>query len=55
MSMSNGNTSDSPASALGSMVDRSAYVWLVLGEPYDEEIAVAQLTRLYANALGMST
>jgi AcrR family transcriptional regulator len=42
------------ASALGSMVDRSAYVWLVLGEPYDEEKAVAQLTRLYCNALGMS-
>jgi AcrR family transcriptional regulator len=42
------------ASALGSMVDRSAYVWLVLGEPYEEELAVAQLTRLYCNALGMS-
>jgi AcrR family transcriptional regulator len=41
------------ASALGSMVDRSAYVWLVLGEPYDEEVAVAQLTRLYCNALGL--
>jgi AcrR family transcriptional regulator len=41
------------ASALGSMVDRSAYVWLVLGEPFDEERAVAQLTLLYANALGL--
>lgn len=41
------------ASALGSMVDRSAYVWFVLGEPYDEDTAVAQLTRLYCNALGM--
>jgi AcrR family transcriptional regulator len=42
------------ASALGSMVDRSAYVWLVLGEPYEEDAAVAQLTHLYCNALGMS-
>jgi AcrR family transcriptional regulator len=42
------------ASALGSMVDRSAYVWLVLGEPFEEDAAVEQLTRLYCNALGMS-
>ena len=41
------------ASSLGSMVDRSAYVWIVLGEPYDEEIAVEQLTLLYCNALGL--
>ncbi|MGH9132505.1 MAG: TetR/AcrR family transcriptional regulator [Ilumatobacteraceae bacterium] len=41
------------ASALGSMVDRSAYVWIVLGEPYDREEAVIQLTRLYCNALGI--
>jgi len=41
------------ASALGSMVDRSAYVWLVLGEPYELEQATIQLTRLYCNALGM--
>ena len=41
------------ASALGSMVDRSAYVWIVLGEPYDRETAVIQLTRLYCNALGI--
>jgi AcrR family transcriptional regulator len=39
------------ASALGSMVDRSAYVWIVLGEPYDVDVAVEQLTRLYCNAL----
>jgi AcrR family transcriptional regulator len=39
------------ASALGSMVDRSAYVWIVLGEPYDLDVAVEQLTRLYCNAL----
>jgi AcrR family transcriptional regulator len=41
------------ASALGSMVDRSAYVWLVLGEPFDFDEAVIQLTRLYCNALGL--
>ena len=41
------------ASALGSMVDRSAYVWIVLGEPYDRDEAVIQLTRLYCNALGI--
>lgn len=39
------------ANALGSMVDRSAYVWIVLGEPFDLEQGVEQLTRLYCNAL----
>jgi AcrR family transcriptional regulator len=42
------------ASALGSMVDRSAYVWLVLREPYDEDTAVDQLTALYCGALGLA-
>jgi len=41
------------ASVLGSMVDRSAYVWNVLGEPHDFDVAVEQLTRLYCNALGL--
>lgn len=41
------------ATALGSMVDRSAYVWLVLGEPYDEDTAVEQLSGLYCRALGL--
>jgi AcrR family transcriptional regulator len=41
------------ASALGSMVDRSAYVWMVLGEPFELDEAVIQLTRLYCNALGL--
>jgi AcrR family transcriptional regulator len=41
------------ASALGSMVDRSAYVWFVLGEPFEEERAVEQLTTLYLRALGL--
>lgn len=44
---------DYAASALGSMIDRSAYVWIVLGEPYEFEAAVVQLTRLYCNALGV--
>jgi AcrR family transcriptional regulator len=44
---------DYAASALGSMIDRSAYVWIVLGEPYEFETAVVQLTRLYCNALGV--
>jgi len=39
------------ASALGNMVGRSAYVWIVLGEPYEFDRAVEQLTRLYCNAL----
>jgi AcrR family transcriptional regulator len=42
------------ASALGSMVDRSAYVWMVLGEPFEFDAAVIQLTRLYCNALGLA-
>lgn len=41
------------ASALGNMVDRFAYVWMVLGEPFDEEDAIINLTRLWANALGL--
>jgi len=41
------------ANALGSMIDRSAYIWLVLGEPYEIEEATIQLTRLYCNALGL--
>jgi AcrR family transcriptional regulator len=43
------------ATALGAMVNRSAYIWLVLGEPYDEDLAVEHLTRLYCRALGLST
>ena len=41
------------ATALGSMVDRSAYVWFVLGEPFEMHEAVEQLTKLYCNALGL--
>ncbi len=42
------------ATALGSMIDRSAYVWFVLGEPFEESVAVEQLTKLYCNALGLT-
>jgi AcrR family transcriptional regulator len=41
------------ASALGSMVDRTIYVWLVLGEPVDEDAAISTLNRLCARALGL--
>jgi hypothetical protein len=41
------------ANALGSMVDRFAYVWLVLGEPFELEPAVETLTSLYCRALGL--
>lgn len=40
------------ASALGSMVDRSLYVWLILGEPFDEEKGLETLNELCARALG---
>ena len=41
------------ASALGSMVDRSFYVWLVLGEPFDEETALHTLNVMCIRALGL--
>lgn len=41
------------ANALGSMVDRFAFVWLVLGEPFEEDQAVETLTQLYCAALGL--
>ena len=41
------------ASALATMVDKSFYVWLVLGEPFEEDVAVATLNRLCARALGL--
>ncbi len=41
------------ANALGAMVDRCAMLWMVLGEPYDEDRATAALTDLYAHALGL--
>jgi AcrR family transcriptional regulator len=41
------------ASALGSMVDRFAYVWLVLGEPFELEEAARTLGLLWARSLGI--
>jgi AcrR family transcriptional regulator len=41
------------ASALATMVDKSFYVWLVLGEPFEEDVAIATLNRLCARALGL--
>ena len=43
------------ASALGSMVDRFAYVWLVLDEPFDFEEAARTLGLLWARSLGIAT
>lgn len=41
------------ANALGSMVDRFAYVWLVIGEDFEFDEAVRNLTLLWARALGI--
>jgi AcrR family transcriptional regulator len=41
------------ANALGQMVDRFAYTWFVLGQEFEEEIAVDTLTRLWLQALGI--
>lgn len=41
------------ANALGTMVDRFAYTWFVLGEPFEEDLAVETLTRLWLQALGI--
>lgn len=41
------------ANALGSMVERFAYVWFVLGEDFDFDEAVRALTLLWARAVGL--
>ena len=41
------------ANALGTMVDRFAYTWFVLGQAFDEDLAVETLTRLWVQALGI--
>ena len=43
------------ASALGSMVDRFAYVWLVLKEPFELEEAARTLGLLWSRSLGLTT
>jgi AcrR family transcriptional regulator len=41
------------ASSLGSMVDRTIYVWLVLGEDHDPDVGLDTLSRLWVRALGL--
>lgn len=41
------------ANALGTMVDRFAYTWFVLGQSFDEERAIETLTRLWLQSLGI--
>lgn len=41
------------ANALGTMVDRFTYTWFVLGEPFEEDLAIETLTRLWLQALGI--
>jgi AcrR family transcriptional regulator len=43
------------ASALGSMVDRFGYVWFVLDGSFEMDKAVDNLSRLWVQALGMTT
>ena len=43
------------ASALGSMVDRFAYVWLVLDEPFEFDEAARTLGLLWTRSLGITT
>jgi AcrR family transcriptional regulator len=41
------------ANALGTMVDRFAYTWFVLGQEFEEDLAVETLTRMWLQALGI--
>jgi hypothetical protein len=41
------------ASALGGMVEHFAHFWFVLKQPFDEDLAISTLTRLYAQAIGL--
>lgn len=41
------------ANMLGAMVDRFAYVWMVLGEEFEFDQAVRTLSELWARALGI--
>jgi hypothetical protein len=42
------------ANALGAMVDRFMYIWLVIGEPFEDDLALEMLTRLWVQALGIA-
>ena len=44
---------DYAAIALGAMVDRFVYIWLVLGEDIDESVAVETMTRLWIQGIGL--
>jgi AcrR family transcriptional regulator len=41
------------AHALGGMVEQFARVWFIFGEPFDQDLALATLTRLWCNAIGI--
>jgi len=41
------------ATALGAMVDRLVYIWLVQGEDLDEQLTLETLTRLWIQGLGL--
>ena len=42
------------ASALGGMVENFARSWFLHGEVFDREVAIATLTRLWAQAIGLT-
>jgi AcrR family transcriptional regulator len=42
------------ASALGAMMDRFAYLWFVLGEPFDEATSIDLLTTFWLRSLGVA-
>ena len=41
------------ANALGTMVDRFTYTWFVLGQEFEEDLAVETLTRMWLQAIGV--
>ena len=42
------------AHVLGGMTEHFAYLWLGLGQSFDEEVAMATLTRVWAQAIGLT-
>jgi len=44
---------DVTAHALVSLTDNFGYLWFVLGEPFDEELALRTISSLWVNALGI--
>ena len=41
------------AGALVAMVNNSAHIWFNLGEPFDEDVALATLNQLWINGIGL--